>query len=114
MPHYVFKCTKCGLIQGHILPISQRNNTQVCVGCTGPAERNIEAELASMGGVDATTKERVRYSKAMGVNPEQIAEAERNFPGSEYVKSGPNAGDLIIRSRQHKLAEMKRRGFEEF
>jgi hypothetical protein len=59
-------------------------------------------------------RSRERYSKAMGVNPEQIAQAERNFPGSEYVKSGPNAGDLIIRDRKHKLREMKRRGMDEY
>jgi hypothetical protein len=49
----------------------------------------------------------------MGVNPEQIAAAEKAFPGSIYVKSGPNAGDLVINNRQHKLQEMKRRGMAE-
>jgi hypothetical protein len=49
----------------------------------------------------------------MGVNPGQIDQAEANFPGSKYVRSGPNAGCLIIHSRQHKLKEMKLRNMEE-
>jgi len=58
-----------------------------------------------------TYAENERYSVAMGVQPEQIAEAERTFPGSEYH---PKTGDLLIKNRAHKLKEMKRRGYAEF
>jgi hypothetical protein len=51
-----------------------------------------------------------RYSEAMGVTEEQIPEAMRTFPGSEY----DSTGRLLIRNRKHKLAEMKRRGYVEF
>jgi hypothetical protein len=93
--------------------ISYRNNTHICPGCNGPADRDVEKELRGASNFDETTKSHVRYSKAMGVNPEQIAAAEKAFPGSIYVKSGPNAGDLVINNRQHKLQEMKRRGMAE-
>ena len=94
--------------------MAYRNNTHICPGCNGPADRDVQAELKGAAAFDETTKDHVRYSKAMGVNPSQIGEAEKAFPGSEYVKTGPNAGDLIIHNRQHKLREMRKRGFEEF
>ena len=109
MPLYVFKCDKCGMVFEHIECIEHRNDAQHCPGCNGPASRNAEAELAGLGNVDETTKDHVRYSRSMGVNPEQIKEAEKNFPGSRYTPDGR----LIINSRKHKLFEMKRRGMEE-
>ncbi len=113
MPLYTYRCERCGMVFDYIECIVHRNDAQVCPGCNGPASRDVESEVRGSGNFDETCKEHVRYSKSMGVNPEQIATAEKAFPGSEYVKSGPNAGDLIIRSRQHKLKEMKRRGMEE-
>ena len=50
-----------------------------------------------------------RWSESMGVVPNQIAEAERTFPGSEY----DSEGRLRIKNRKHKLFEMKRRGYTE-
>ena len=52
-----------------------------------------------------------RYSEAMGVQVEQIPEAMRMFPDSEYH---PETGALRIKNRAHKLKEMKRRGCAEF
>lgn len=109
MPLYTFKCTKCGLMFDQIECMEHRNNAQICPGCNGPASRDAEAELSGLGNVDETTKDHVRYSNSMGVNPSQIAEAERAYPGSKYTPDGR----LIINSRQHKLMEMKRRGMEE-
>lgn len=111
MPLYTYRCDKCGLVFEYIECIVKRNDAQVCPGCNGPASRDFEHECQKRSHVN---EDHPRYSKAMGVNPEQIAEAEKNFPGSEYMKSGPNAGDLIIKNRQHKLYEMKRRGLEEY
>lgn len=113
MPRYTYRCSKCGMVFDEIDCISHRNNTKVCPGCNGPADRDVEQEIKGASDFDATTQEHIRYSKSMGVNPDQISDAEKAFPGSEYVKSGPNAGDLIIRNRQHKLREMKRRNMEE-
>lgn len=114
MPIYQFSCSKCGMSFEQIECMAKRNDIHNCPGCNGPAARDVETELAQTGNVDETTKDHIRYSKAMGVNPAQIPTAEKAFPGSEYVKCGPNAGDLIIRNRQQKLHEMKRRGFDEY
>lgn len=45
----------------------------------------------------------------MGVNPEQITEAIKTFPESEYAPDGR----LVIKNRKHKLFEMRRRNMEE-
>lgn len=50
-----------------------------------------------------------RWSNAMGVMPEQIAAAKKRYPGSEY----DSEGRLLIKNRQHKKQEMKRRGLTE-
>jgi len=57
-------------------------------------------------GVDATMVENERWSWAMAVNPEDIPKAMKAYPGSEYA---PDTGQLRIKSRHHKLQEMKRR-----
>jgi len=62
-----------------------------------------------MTAFDETTKDHKRYSYSMGVLPEQIKEAEKAFPGSKYTPDGR----LIIKNRQHKLKEMKRRNMIE-
>ena len=51
-----------------------------------------------------------RWSESMGVTPEQVPEAMRTFPGSVY----DSEGRLLIKSRKHKIQEMKRRGYAEF
>ena len=109
MPRYTFKCTNCGLLEDHFLPIKHRSVAQVCSGCGGPADRDVAAELAGASAFDETTKDHVRYSRSMGVNPSQVKEAEKNFPGSRYTPDGR----LIINNRQHKLMELKRRGMIE-
>ena len=109
MPMYNYKCSKCGMKFESIECVEHRNNAKSCPGCSGPAGRDAETEIQGAGNFDETTKEHVRYSRSMGVNPEQVAQAEKNFPGSKYTPDGR----LIINSRQHKLQEMKRRGMEE-
>lgn len=99
----------CGLLFDDYVPMSRRNDAQHCPGCQGPSGRDVEAELASTSNIDETTKEHTRYSQSMGVNPEQIPAAMKAYPGSEYTPDGR----LIIRSRQHKLKEMRRRNMEE-
>lgn len=109
MARYSYKCSKCGMIFDHIECVVHRNNVQVCPGCNGSAVRDVAVEYASMSNVDVTCKENTRYSRSMGVNPEQIPAAMKWFRGSEYHPDG----SLIIHSRQHKLSEMKRRGMVE-
>jgi len=60
-------------------------------------------------GIDATMVENERWSWSMGVNPEDIPTAMKAFPGSEYN----HEGQLRVKSRHHKMTELKRRGLVE-
>lgn len=51
-----------------------------------------------------------RWSSAMGCNIEEIPIFEKLYPDSVYH---PETGDLLIKNRQHKTYERKRRGYEE-
>lgn len=105
MPMYTYVCDVCGMVFDYIECLAKRNEAQHCPGCNGPASRNMGLEHIDQRQIP----EHERYSNSMGVNPEQIKEAEKNFPGSQYTPDGR----LIIHNRQHKLQEMKRRGMEE-
>lgn len=109
MPLYTYRCQRCGQVFDYIECIAHRNHAQHCPGCNGPAERDVQSEIAGCGDFNALNAEHVRYSNAMGVNPEQIEAAKKAYPGSEYTPDGR----LIVRSRQHKLKEAKRRGMIE-
>jgi len=54
-------------------------------------------------------RDKERFSEAMGVAPNQVQEAMKIYPGSEYTKDGR----LKIKNRAHKKFEMKRRGYTE-
>ena len=51
-----------------------------------------------------------RWSWAMAVNPENIPEAMKKYPGSQYNERG----QLLVRNRSEKLRHMKMRGMEEY
>jgi len=59
--------------------------------------------------VNTDLVDRPRWSNTMGVNPRQIPQAVKLYPGSVYNEKG----QLLIRNRKHKLFEMKRRGMVE-
>lgn len=109
MPRYSYKCKKCGEVIDCYSSIATRNDPIKCF-CGGTAARDVEVELNSAGAFDETTKEHIRFSSSMGVNPRQIPEAMKVYPGSEYTADGR----LIINSRKDKLKKMKERGFVEF
>jgi hypothetical protein len=101
----------CGFKFDEFRRIKHRNDAGKCPECLHSAGRDIKTELNSGSAFDATCQEHERWSWAMGVCPEQIPEAMKNFPGSEYH---PETGQLRVKSRKHKLSEMKRRGMEEY
>lgn len=111
IPKYTYRCFKCNHVFDELTTISGRNDPQECPECQEKAPRDVEAELADMGDFDETCKEHERWSWSMGVNRNQIAEMTRKYPGSEYH---PSTGQLKIKSRNHKLLEMRRRNFEEY
>jgi len=110
MPTYTYRC-KCGSVFDAIVPIRERNKPQKCPDCGGKGRRDEQSEFASAGKFNELMVDRPRWSEAMGVNPEQIPQAMKMFPDSVYH---PKTGALLIRNRQHKLKEMKRRGYAEF
>jgi len=111
MPLYQYKCTGCGKSFERYSTIADRNEYKVCDECGEYANRDVECELASMGEFDATCKEHERWSWSMGVNVKDIPKMQAMYPGSDYH---PKTGQLKVKSRAHKLFEMKRRGFEEY
>lgn len=112
MPQYAFKCTKCGFQFDMFLCSEQRNNTQKCPECLGPAGRNIIDELRNtqFNGQEAVHE---RWSWSMGVaTPEEGIERKKEHPEYEY-KFG-NCGPLLVKSRKDKLQKMKEHGMQEY
>lgn len=104
MPIYVYRCGD-GHITEDIVPVFEPRATVDCSVCGKPASRSYSDEGFS---TDLVSNE--RWSESMGVNVEQISQAQKTFPGSEYH---PETGALKIKNRKHKVYEMKRRGYSE-
>ena len=102
MPIYEYKCNKCGQITEEFQIDTNVNNELLCKKCGGNTKK-----IVSRVNTDLINNE--RYSNTMGVNPRQIKEAERIYPGSVYNSKG----QLRIDNRKHKLYEAKRRGLSE-
>lgn len=102
MPIYCYRCTRCSqkteVFKGHYNP----DPTIHCEYCGKTAERSFSDER-----VNTDCNDSERWSEAMGVAPNQVAEAQRTFPGSTYDKQGR----LLIKNRAHKIKEMKARGY---
>lgn len=88
------------------MPVFEPRSTVDCQSCGKPASRSLVDEHVN---TDMVHNE--RWSEAMGVTIEQIPQAMQTFPGSCYH---PETGALLIKSRKHKLEEMKRRGYVEY
>jgi hypothetical protein len=106
---YSYKCEKCGTVFVHHSSVQYRNNPQKCF-CGGIGKRDMASELKDKGRFNALTKDNERWSTAMGVLPEKIPEAMRQFPDRTYH---PETGDLLVRNRQHKKKLMKENKVQE-
>lgn len=114
MPRYTYTCAVCKRSDDAYRTVADRDLAIQCGDkqCDGIAYRDVGAEMnGSSGGSDGLMKENERWSWSMGIHVEQIPEMVKKFPGSEYH---PLTGQLKIKNRNHKLNEMKRRGFEEY
>lgn len=69
----------------------------------------ISKVLGEKCGVDALHVENVRWSEAMGCNPDQIPEFKKKWPWMEFDREGR----CRVGSRHEKLRIMKARGFTE-
>ena len=110
MPEYGYRCDTCNEnFDGHAT-IAQRDEPNLCPSCGNLGNRDVEYELQTCSAFDETTKEHVRYSNSMGVNPRQIPAMMRKYPGSRYTPDGR----LEVIGRKDKLKKMKERGLVEF
>ena len=110
-----YNCTSCGHTGGLIERGSEFNKS--CLNCGGKITRykmrfgyKPHMQFDVENGIDGLMKENERWSWAMAVNPENIEKAMKQYPGSTYNSKG----QLRIKSRAHKLMEMRRRGMEEW
>lgn len=104
MPIYEYICP-----QGHeheeLMSGYNPPDSPACPQCGAYCRRNRSAEYVHTDCMDHP-----RWSEAMGVNPDQIPEAMRRFPGSTY----DSEGRLLVKNRADKKKKMKERGYIEF
>lgn len=103
MPNYKYLCSDCGTVMNEIETISNRKPEVPCTKCGKMSPRSF---AGSTGGF----KDNPRVSLAMGVNPDQIEDAMKRYPGSRYDKNG----GLLIRNRTEKKQRMRERGYCEY
>ena len=108
MPSYRARCLDCVEVFEYFSTIVNRNHPSGC-SCGGLAERDVEAELASIGDRKKWVTDNERWSLSMGVPPASLAEYRERYPNSTYRDDGR----LLIKNRKHKLQEAKARGFVE-
>lgn len=100
MPAYDFECS-CGVVTEDLFTISKCPTHISCPECGGIAERIISRR----SGGNAESRE--MYSKAFGINPDQIPEMKRRFPEDEYH---PVTGAMRIKGFSHQKRIAKRLG----
>jgi putative FmdB family regulatory protein len=101
MPIYEYRCSNCGNYI-EVFTKTYESSTYITCRCGSKAQK-----IVSLSNTDVKNNERL--SSSLGVNPRQIKEAEKKFPGSKYTKDGR----LIINSRKDKLNKLKQRGMIE-
>lgn len=101
MPAYDFECGQCGTVTEDMFLINERPDYIKCPDCSGRAKRIISISVKT----NAESEE--RWSKAFAINPTQIPDMERRFPGDEYH---PVSGAMKIKGFQHQKKIAKRLG----
>jgi putative FmdB family regulatory protein len=101
MPIYEYKCPNCGTKEE---VITTKYEPSEFISCKCGSRKK---KIISLPNTDLKNNERL--SSTMGVNPRQIKEAEKRFPGSKYTPDGR----LIINNRQDKIKKCKERGLSE-
>lgn len=86
MPVYAYTCPSCSYAFDHVVSVSHRNYDQACPACG-----NIECKRDFVESMKPHTDKGFSspaLSRAMGVMPEQIAEAQANFPHHKFAPDG--------------------------
>lgn len=108
MPEYSYRCCACNTVFRESRLISTRDDSTECE-CGGRLDRDIEAELASVGKRKKWIIGKERWSRSMGVPVKQLAEFRKRYPHHVYN----DKGHLLVKNRKHKLKQAKERKFVE-
>lgn len=106
MPLYSHRCGQCGHAEDFVRSMAQSADLPDCPVCHIPMPRDIVAEHGSSKNAEAGEY----YSEALGVHPNQIAEAKRLFPHHDFLPDGR----MIVRNYQHRKRVMKDLGYIEY
>lgn len=105
MPMYCHKCS-CGHKLEKLRPMSESGNAVACPVCGLEMSRDYEAEMGSNTSGEGTGY----WSEALGVMPEQIAEAKRRFPHHEFSPDGR----MRVNNPQHRKKILKELGYADY
>lgn len=103
---YSHKCEKCGHAAEEFRPASEYDKLPLCPTCQVPMPRDFIADHGAPRNAEAPEY----LSDALGVHPDQIAEARKAFPHHEFAPDGR----MIIRNAQHRNRVMKDLGYVEY
>jgi len=98
---YDFECEQCGTITEDMFLIDERPDYILCPKCQERAIRIISHR------VKGNAESREMWSKAFGINPDQIPEMRQRFPEDEYH---PVTGAMKIKGFKHQKQIAKRLG----
>jgi putative FmdB family regulatory protein len=109
MPVYEYKCTVCGKSHEEVRQIRHRDLTSPCPEpqCDGACERDV---VASMSPHTDTGYQSPILSEALGVDPSQIADAQKRFPHHKFTPDGR----MILESHQERSKVLKELGFRDW
>lgn len=105
MPVYSYACA-CGATEDHYTTVDKRNDPRVCPVDGGEMIRDFLAEQTPRRF--AETGEGV--SEAMGVNPDQIAEAKKLFPHHNFRPDGA----MVFKNYQERKRVIKDLGYRDY
>jgi putative FmdB family regulatory protein len=104
MPIYDYKCEKCENIQEEFRPISEYKCNSLCEKCGALAKRIIT------GGVIKSGEGSPRWSKAFGINPQQIPKMKKKHPDDVYRSDGA----MLVKNPKHEKELCKRFGMDRY
>ena len=102
MPLYDYKCMRCEQLTERLVRTEPVLDLVPCEQCGYAAKRIISAGAGRQSG-----ESRSIWSRSFGINPDQIPEMTRRFPGDEYH---PVTGAMKINGFQHQKQIAKRLG----
>lgn len=110
MPVYVYKCTVCGHTHDGLSTVGHRDLPRPCPQpqCDGACDRDVVASMTAHS-TDQEYRQPI-YSEALGVNPSQIADAQKRFPHHEFAPDGR----MILRSHAQRGRVLKELGYRDW